>query len=143
MSLDWDATRVENFEEKTNTDEGWAACQTIIFATISTNIGEITEENAREFLARYQLFLQLVGSTTELKEEETELKEEDVRKFVGLRTNVVTLTRKQWLNWFKGVAERELQSLMYRYGREAEKAAKKKDKEVQEIEELLEPNHNL
>lgn len=61
MSLDWNATNVENYEEIT-TDEEWVVTEAIIFGTMAIDMGEITEANWQEFYARTAMFESLFGA---------------------------------------------------------------------------------
>jgi hypothetical protein len=84
MSLNYDLTRVQNRDK--DTDKGWNITQSIIFATMSVGIGEITEENVHEFWMRYSIFAANPYFTVE-----------DVRNHIGLKTNVSTITRHKFL----------------------------------------------
>lgn len=109
MSLNYDLRSVKLFQEKkarqeheeeTNSKETpfweadeWDVLESIVFATLSTNIGEITEDNAREFVVRHLLCNRVLGFPPS-----PYITHENVKKFVGLCTNVPTLTRAQWLS---------------------------------------------
>ena len=84
MSLDWNITACENYEELT-TEENWAVTSSIVLATMSAGMGEITSQNAPEFFARLHAADLWPGLTMET-----------VRRYVGLKTNVSTETEAAW-----------------------------------------------
>ena len=59
---------------------------TLIWISLGVDLGEITEKNVDEWVFR----------ANKLELTNTPLTEEMVKMFVGLHTNVGSLTRKQW-----------------------------------------------
>ena len=100
MSLNVDASRVQNADTVCFTREGderkWRGLTTLIaFTTMAVDIGEITEANAEEFYCRACLINDLYASASALPPEEITIA--DIKAHIGLRTNVITLTRAKWL----------------------------------------------
>lgn len=102
MSLNFDFTRIENYKEKCwKGDEVDPLCEALIWATLMTDIGFLTEEVAEEFLTR----MKIAYGTPVLhrRDEETgEMKPswptlEEIKSFAGLKTNVPTLSRREWI----------------------------------------------
>ena len=58
MSLNWDATKAEHWE-----DLDWDKKESLIFATMAVDMGEITEKNYEEFFKRYVMFCDATGQT--------------------------------------------------------------------------------
>src|SRR4030095_9065719 len=105
MSLNYDLTRVEDKDwiwipitevygpdsyHVKNDPEGKVMnprMEALIFATMSTDIGRITEANYEEFYQRYLIWHRCV-----LGETNPYLKLEDVKKGIGLSTNAHTAT---------------------------------------------------
>jgi hypothetical protein len=92
MSLDWS---IENCEDKTiSEDAEWPITESVIFATMAVGMGKITEDNAVEFANRVALVQQINGAYLNKSAKGTNLTSpyyvtlEDVKKRIGLRTNV-------------------------------------------------------
>ena len=70
----------------------------VIWNTMFVDIGAITEQNVDEFWYRTRL-LQLISGAELRGTDGTEafLTRQDIRDHVGLRTNVITKTRMQWI----------------------------------------------
>ena len=95
MSLDYDIRKIPD-EIKILNDHLSPITECIIFATIPTDIGEITEGNYKEFYMRWRLFNVAVQDLDKpLGVLPVDLN--DIRQHIGLKTNVWTLTRRQWL----------------------------------------------
>jgi hypothetical protein len=101
MSLNIDISRIADHDSVCfmPTDDGtrqWKPITTRIgFTTMVVDIGDITEENAEEFYCRASLISDIYSSAS--MDPEIPLTLDEIRAHIGMRTNVVTLTRKQWL----------------------------------------------
>lgn len=104
MSLDWNLTAIKDREVHFPPETDEAVVRMIgsmnrkvmqaIWATIPTQIGKITEENAEEFYFRYRLSNRLSG----FEDSDSDLTLEDVKHLVGLSTNVwPEMNREEWL----------------------------------------------
>lgn len=80
MSLNWDATKAEHWEEL-----DWDKKESLVFATMAVDMGEITEKNYEEFFKRYAMFCSAA-------DQQRYLTLEDVKRGIGLHTNVSTTT---------------------------------------------------
>ena len=109
MSLNWDATKAERWHELENNKQ-----DALIFSTMAVDMGEITEKNYEEFFKRYAMFCAAI-------EQERSLKLEDVRKGIGLRTNVSTTTPAAYKKRLYGILERHAEDAIYYQKRWAEK----------------------
>ena len=91
MSLNWNAEKVPDLARKRQENPGVLDC--LIWASLSIGMGEITEENVKEWVYRLRrhtfegkpLILNRDGSTYEITEEV-------LRPWIGLRTNVRTIS---------------------------------------------------
>jgi hypothetical protein len=83
MSLDYDLSKII---DRDKSDEGWNVTQTIIFGCMITDIGTITRANYHEWFARYMI----INPTARLTIF-------DVRKHIGLHTNVPNRTQPAWI----------------------------------------------
>ena len=90
MPLTWDLTDCEDYKSL-QTDDEWGITQTLIFCTMHTGIGHLTEKNADEFYARVHFLEQLNGglilATRNGKRIDRPLMPLDIKRRIGLRTN--------------------------------------------------------
>ena len=94
MSLNWDATKVENFKEK-NEKHG-KILDGLIWAALAIGMNEIKRSNVKEWVYRINrlrfegqpLFVQ----ATENGIEYPEIEDKDVEEWIGLKTNVGTIS---------------------------------------------------
>lgn len=122
MSLNWDLSKIKDREtlcwrEVTLEGEGqqkpgkWLNPDTdmLIWGSMAIGIGELTEENAREWYLRLKL-LERVGSAIGHKDGKPYTPPlETIKAHVGLRTNVGrTEPRKRWANRVMEVVIRDL-----------------------------------
>ena len=98
MALNFDYTEVKNApvkEEGLSEDEKqrrWNTLEHIIFSCLGTGIGHIKDEDeAREFFNRYQVYSVHSGYGSYITLD-------DVKAYIGLRTNVSRESRFQWDN---------------------------------------------
>jgi hypothetical protein len=91
MSLNWDATKVRDFDKLTDNERNTR--ESLIWATMAIGMGEITEENAQEFYSRLSLLEKVSGASRWFYDDDGEhvsvyFTPEDVKRFIGLTTNV-------------------------------------------------------
>ena len=94
MALTWDATKVENFKEKNEKHGKWLEC--FIWAALSIGMNEIKESNVKEWVYRlnrmkfegHALFVVAVKGEKGVEPKELDITEDDVREWIGLKTNV-------------------------------------------------------
>lgn len=129
MSLNVDASRVKNADTVCFRGEGdareWNPRTTLIaFTTMTIDIGEITAENAEEFYCRCALLNGLYASASNIPPQEITIA--DIRAHIGLRTNVLTLTRAKWLaKVTKVTIPNRLREYKWRLDRAAQDAAER------------------
>ena len=93
MALTWDLTNIEGYETACYDANGLApVTYRLIWTTLQIGIGEITEENAAEFYARLRIAEGTLDTLAVIAIEPA-----DIRRHVGLRTNVKTETRSKWV----------------------------------------------
>jgi hypothetical protein len=109
MSLDYDLTRVSNWEQIE-----WPKVQSVIFSTMLVGLGEITEATAPKFYARVRAYERVTGSTltTTADGQNVPTTPADIRALIGLRTNVFpaesdTKFARKLLGWATDNARRE------------------------------------
>jgi len=102
MSLDWSVAKCKDWKQLLDDDHKevelkdgtWysatAITQHMVFATMATDIGKVTETNAAEFYARYCIARKITG-------DEILLTPAMIQRRIGLTTNVVTKSFTQFL----------------------------------------------
>ena len=88
MALTTNISNCVNWEEL-NTDANYPMTERIYFVTLVTDLGEITESNFGEFYARVKVYEAITGDDY--------IKLEDVKRRIGLTTNVRNTTSAQFL----------------------------------------------
>lgn len=135
MSLDWDLTGIEDYEELCWIPDPDGAThedgrprktlsvitEAIIWLTISTGIGEITDKTAEEFYARSVLIGKLYGPAYYEDGEGRQLTVDQIRQHKGLRTNV--FPQESETKFVKRHAAGVLRDARREYQRETERAA--------------------
>jgi len=91
MSLDWNGKDVPDFDRKAQENPAMLNC--LIWASLSIGMGEITEKNLKEWVYRLRRFA-FEGKPLLLNKDKTpyEITEETIRPWIGLRTNVRTIS---------------------------------------------------
>ena len=98
MSLDYNLTKTSLPRDADGQIQWTTATEYLIFATMSTGIGDLSEKNAPEFFARLQIIQDMdrvipAGRVTAA----------DIKQHIGMTTNVFPkLTRAQWLKRIVG-----------------------------------------
>lgn len=80
MSLNFNGSKVEGWDEIPHSTR-----ESVIFATMATDMGSITEENHEEFYSRFVAFAFAIN-------EKPWISLDDVKSMIGLTTNVFTTT---------------------------------------------------
>lgn len=104
MALTWDFTACKD-PDALKTDEEWPVTEMLIWCTLFTGIGGLTERTASEFYARVHWMEKTQGAFLRGTDPETgdlvaaPLTIEDVIKRIGLKTNATfeVETRASWL----------------------------------------------
>jgi hypothetical protein len=110
MSLDWDSTKCS--PPLPQTDDEKHDRNTLVWGAMAVDLGRITDSNVEEWV--FRLFYQRDAgldyiSLGELKPSEVRAM---VNRWIGLRTNVLTLTRKQWVKKCADLMERRTMELV-------------------------------
>lgn len=118
MSLDFQLGGIANWEELRPDGQLLPMTQRIIFATMAVDIGHITEKNYVEFFMRWTA----TSAISPWPGDPVEPTLADIKRHIGLRTNVVDRPRNYWVKRIFEGTERELR---YREQRDAKEAAAK------------------
>ena len=95
MSLNWDITNCNNWEEL-KSDKEWGITNTLIWATMSVDMGDITESNYVEFYSRIKALEAVFGALANGSDGDYFITIQDVKKRIGLATNVTDKTTHQF-----------------------------------------------
>jgi hypothetical protein len=100
MSLDWSISDCDNWEEiALNQDVEGPITDAIIWGSMITKLGEITEDNWAEWYARYVIWNRVLCF-------DNDLEAKDFHRRIGMSTNVFPAeSRSKWLN---GVIKKQL-----------------------------------
>ena len=90
MSLDWNATQINDVETLHADSNQWDITSDLIWATMSIGINKITFENVHEFYARMSFVYLLIGSPMTITIA-------DIFRRIGLRTNANVETELQFV----------------------------------------------
>jgi hypothetical protein len=85
--------------EELNTEVNYPMTQRIYFVTLVTDLGEITYNNYDEFYARVKVYAHITGDDS--------ITLQDVKRRIGLTTNVSNRTTAQFLKRMSELAERD------------------------------------
>jgi hypothetical protein len=98
MALHTNISNCTNWEEL-NTDANYPMTERIYFVTLVTDLGEITDTNYGEFYARTKVYGLITGDNS--------ITLEDVKRRIGLTTNVSNRTTSQFLKRMSDLAQRD------------------------------------
>ena len=90
MSLNWNATAINDVETLHADEAQWAITNDLIWATMSIGLNKITFENVHEFYARMKFIYTLIGSPMTITIA-------DVFRRIGLHTNANAETELQFV----------------------------------------------
>ena len=97
MSLNYD---LQNVTADYKSDEGWAVANALIWGTMSVGMHSITEKDWQEFYTRAHMIQTIHGGWLwDHKTKKTRhVTADEVRSFIGLRTNATNYTNAQFKN---------------------------------------------
>jgi len=114
MPLTWSLDKCKD-KEVLESDEMWPATWAVIYTSMATGISEVTKRNVKELWIRYEMYA-LSGapliSVPEKDGKRQQIKLSDLKRFIGLTTNVNNKTRsklhKDLIRQLRSQAERNL-----------------------------------
>jgi hypothetical protein len=112
MALQWDVSKIDEKIRLVGDGNNVRMSPTtnvMIWATMSVEMGRITEENVDEFAFRLDMWQAATSSLLHKRD----LTREDVVNHIGLVTNVITLSRAQFEAKVKRALWNELRDKMY------------------------------
>ena len=114
MSLNWNAQDVHDIDALHGDEVQWEVTKAIVFRTMLTNMGEITEKNYEEFYTRIALCDRLFGSLIGLTDEDWEMKDyfitlADVKRRICLETNVPEQSKAKFNGWLVRTLRRDVE----------------------------------
>lgn len=90
MALTYNLERVHNYKECLEDGFAWTLTDAIIWASFAVDIGEITKKNYKEFHTRTSMWEETAGPFILLEQSEYRITEQDVKRYIGITTNVRT-----------------------------------------------------
>lgn len=101
MSLNWNATKVKNWQKLQDDPNGKVCNEVIIYVTMSVEMGQITEKNYKEFYARCNIIERFQGARRQKKVDkhivDVFITLDEIKQRIGLSTNVSTKPYKSFL----------------------------------------------
>jgi hypothetical protein len=116
MSLDFDLSQIADREKKQETN---GFCDGLIWATIYTGIARIKEENVVDFYSRLRLYDRCIGHVwSDQHDNDGNLVHqfptlEQVRDFIGLKTNATPMTLAGFLVNMKKMMHNSYNDILY------------------------------
>lgn len=96
MSLDWNRTKVKDWEKKVKTKDGRIVCDALIWCTIICGFHSITEQNWKEVYLRIHAYEKVAGPFIQKRMNKKTvgrwITPEDVYNWIGLSTNASSLS---------------------------------------------------
>ena len=111
MPLNYDLTKVEDFKELYNEDKSMKQLyQAIILSTMNVGMREITKDNYIKFYNRLNTIERICGAFFFDSEGNGTLyiQEEDIKRMIGLKTNVANKTKAEFFSTIKRMLPTEL-----------------------------------
>lgn len=106
MGLHWSIEKVRDHEALT-TEEAWTTTNAIVWATMAVGIGDLTEADAPTFYARLHVYERLVGAFRIGADGPIYFTPAEVRRYIGLHTNVARDTDAAWRKRIMAVSLRD------------------------------------
>lgn len=128
MSLDWNVSKIADYESRCYIGEGEerrlsGLTETLIWASLSTGIGTLKESNYREAFARLAMIEKLNGAFRRTPQgQPVYLTLAEVRAHVGLYTNA-SFKDESRASWLKRIGENQLRDSLYDADRRERQAA--------------------
>lgn len=94
MALNWNIEKCKNYKQLT-TEKEWNVTNSLIWATMAVQIGDLTAKNADEFYRRLHIIEQ-EGTFLNRAGKPYFITLADVKKRIGLSTNVNNSSRKDF-----------------------------------------------
>jgi hypothetical protein len=129
MSLNFDYSKIKDFEtvctDPHNPDEWATVTWALTLATMVIGFGRITEDNLYEFWRRLDLWQRNVTAFMHKNAQPWYFEFEDVRRHIGLSTNVTTMKDGEWNKHYKQAIERNRSDVAEHEIRQSAKRARK------------------
>ncbi len=113
MSLNFDISKIAENVKHNRDGSISLVTRTMIFATMNTGIGEITEDNAAEFYARASTWESVFGAARGSQSGDIFITPQEVRDHIGLTTNV--FPKESDTAWRKRLVDYALSERQRRY----------------------------
>ena len=108
MSLNWNLTALRPDDLKhAKSEDAWPMTEAVILSMMGIGMREITEKNFPEVCARFAIYQQLTGLLRRVNDRDEELLPHHLVRYIGLSTNVSTITRAKFLKNLTTHVERQ------------------------------------
>lgn len=96
MSLNWNIEKVENWKAKQRSQRNRVILDALIWSAMFVGISAITKKNYKKFYLRVSTFERINGAQMMKGKKPYYLTLEDVKNWIGLKTNVSDMTASQF-----------------------------------------------
>lgn len=115
MALHWDISKVSRWKQKMSSPNNRAFFNALIHSFLIIGIREISESNIDEIHERLQRYENIFGPLLETgKGAPVRIIKDDLRKWIGLVTNVGPLTDAEFDKHIRNVAKRHKKNMEWR-----------------------------
>lgn len=100
MALNWNVENCKNYKQLIE-EPNWVITNALIWATMAVRLGEITKHNVDEFHRRLNLIEKKNGTFLSQGGQPLFIPKTEVKKRIGLHTNVGNSTAREFDTWYK------------------------------------------
>ena len=97
MALNYDLSKIKNYEELLEDGKLSQPYSTIVLSTVIVALGDITNENYEKFYNRLNVMQKLTGPFLHLENNPYHISKDDIIRMIGLNTNVSNETKAKWI----------------------------------------------
>lgn len=115
MAIHWNISKVSRWKQKMNSRNNEIFFTALIHSFLIIGIREVAESNIDEIYERLQRYENIFGPLLEtLKGKPVKIAKADLRKWIGLNTNIEPLTNAEFDKHIRNVAHRNKKNLEWR-----------------------------
>lgn len=115
MALHWDISKVSRWKQKMNSPNNRVFFNALLHSFLIIGIREVSEKNIDEIYERLQRYENIFGPLLETaKSKPVKIDKSDLRKWIGLTTNVGPLTNAEFDKHIRNVAIQHKKNLEWR-----------------------------
>jgi len=115
MALNWDVSKVSRRKQKMGNRNNWIFFTALVHSFLIIGVKEVTESGIDELYERLQRYENIFGPLLETdKNKPVKITKADLRKWIGLTTNIRPLTNAEFDKHIRNVAKQHKKDLTRR-----------------------------